>query len=296
MSTYSEEIKKSIAKAQAVIVGIGSEFAVDTEAVIGENESYLCFDKYMTLYKADALEKLGNEAYNVIEQYIKHAVYCRELLGGNNKIINKYISSYKKISSLLDGKRYFILTLNTDDIIYEGGFDENNIAAPCGSILRLQSGCDCDSLCHTAKPVLEEIFNIIFTLKEDDEKSSVTKNTFLALLGRIGDIIPKCECQTPRVFNVHSEKKYDESGYMPQWEKYTRWLQLTLNKELVLLELGVGFEAPTVIRWPFEKIAMLNYKAWLYRINSKVPQLPTEIKDKGTSVNENSFEFINADF
>lgn len=289
MNTYGEEIKKAIDEADAVIVGIGSEFAADVETVIAENEVYLSYKSCMSSY--------DNISSDDIEQYVKYSIYYNELSKGQNKTINKYITAYKKISTLLADKRYFILTTNTDDIIYEGGFDENNIAAPCGSILRLQAGCECGSYCQSAAPVLEEIYKILLELKNISNKEKSTQDIVSGYLDRIKSVIPACEsCHELRKFNLHSENAYDESGYMQQWEKYTRWLQLTLNKKLVLLELGAGFDVPTVIRWPFEKIAMLNYKAWLYRINQKLPQLPSEIKDKGTSVNENSFEFINGNF
>lgn len=285
MNTYGEDIKKHIDEADAVIVGIGSEFAADVENISADNEIYLFYKSCISEYKNIA-------AFN-IEQYIKHSIYFNELCSGKNKIINRYIETYRKIHTLIGNKRYFILTINTDDIIYEGGFDENNIAAPCGSILRFQAGCGCGSDCKPAKPELEEIYKILVELKNKKEK--ITRDIVSGYFEVIKGIIPKCEnCHTLKVFNVHGEKEYDEGGYIPQWEKYTRWLQLTLNKKLVLLELGVGFDVPMVIRWPFEKIAMLNYKAWLYRINQKLPQLPLEIKDKGTSINENSFEFINS--
>lgn len=286
MNTYGEEVKKHIDEADAVIVGIGSEFAADVDMITAENEIYLFYKSCI---------EYNNISADDIEQYVKYSVYYNELSKRQNKAINKYIVSYKKIKTLLGNKKYYVLTTNTDDIIYEGGFDKNNIAAPCGSILRLQAGCGCDGYCQSGKPVLEEIYKILLEIKNTKEK--LTRDIVLGYIEAIKIIIPKCEsCHSLRTFNVHSEKGYDESGYMQQWEKYTRWLQLTLNKKLTLLELGVGFDAPTVIRWPFEKIAMLNYKAWLYRINQKIPQLPSEIKDKGTSINENSFEFINSNF
>ncbi|MFG6325956.1 MAG: hypothetical protein K1W00_03820 [Lachnospiraceae bacterium] len=288
MNTYGEELKKHITEADAVIVGIGSEFAADVEKIAADNEIYL-------FYKSCISEYNNISSYDDIEQYIKYSVYYNELSDGRNKTINKYIAVYGKIQALLGNKKYFVLTTNTDDIIYEGGFDENTIAAPCGSILRFQSGCGCGSFCQSAKPVLEEIYKILVELKNKKEK--LTQDIVLEYLSKIKSAIPECEgCHTLRSFNVHGQKAYDESGYMRQWEKYTGWLQLTLNKKLVLLELGVSFDAPTVIRWPFEKIAMLNYKAWLYRVNQKLPQLPLEIKDKGTSISENSFEFINSNF
>ena len=303
MNTYGEGLKKHIEEADGVIVGIGNEFAADVEGIATGSELYSfyksCVSRYTDDISCDDVSSnniSGNDvSVSDMEQYVKYSIYYSELSEGQNSTINKYIDAYKKIHTLLENKRYFVLTTNTDDIIYEGGFDENSIAAPCGSILRLQAGCECGSFCQSAKPVLEEIYKILTRLH--NEKDKLTKDTVSEYLKEIKAIIPKCDsCNDLRVFNVHGEKGYDERGYMQQWERYTGWLQLTLNKKLVLLELGVGFDVPTVIRWPFEKIAMLNYKAWLYRVNGKLPQLPSELKDKGTSVNENSFEFINSNF
>ena len=79
---------------------------------------------------------------------------------------------------------------------------------------------------------------------------------------------------------------------MTQWEKYTKWLQLTLNRKLCVIELGVGMNIPNVIRWPFEKIAFFNKKASFFRINETLYQLTEEIGEKGTSINMNAREFL----
>lgn len=81
-----------------------------------------------------------------------------------------------------------------------------------------------------------------------------------------------------------------------QWNEYTKWLQQTLNKDLLILELGVGFDMPTLVRWPFEKIAMLNNKAFLYRVNENFPQLPDDIGKKGVSVKMPVGDFLDTIF
>ena len=99
------------------------------------------------------------------------------------------LAFYQEIAGAVKGKFYFVVTLNTDDLIYEAGFDPSLIVAPCGS---------------------------------------------------------------DRTGNVITNGHYDESGYLPQWKAYQTWLGNTLNRELVILELGVGFEYPSVLRFPDE--------------------------------------------
>ena len=45
------------------------------------------------------------------------------------------------------------------------------------------------------------------------------------------------------------------------FERYLHWLGFTLNQKLCILELGVGFVQPQVIRFPFEKTCYFNQKS-----------------------------------
>ena len=69
-------------------------------------------------------------------------------------------------------------------------------------------------------------------------------------------------------------------------EKYLHWLSFTLNQKLCVLELGVGFAHPQLVRFPFEKTAYFNKKSRYIRVSGKFPQLSEEIADRGTSVKE----------
>ena len=42
----------------------------------------------------------------------------------------------------------------------------------------------------------------------------------------------------------------DPEGH-ESWEKYLHWLSYTLNQKLCVLELGVGFAHPQLVRFPF---------------------------------------------
>lgn len=136
---------------------------------------------------------------------------------------------YRKILEAVKGKFYFVVTLNTDDIIYEAGFDPSLIVAPCGS---------------------------------------------------------------DRTGNVISNGHYDESGYLPQWQAYQTWLGNTLNRELAILELGVGFQYPSVLRFPDEKMAFFNQKSTLIRVHSELYQVPKEIAERSITAAVNPVELF----
>ena len=110
------------------------------------------------------------------------------------------------------------------------------------------------------------------------------------------------------IVTLKDRKGLEEAGLIPEqitapfsegedegtWEKYLHWLSFTLNQKLCVLELGVGFKNPDVIRFPFEKVAYFNQKSKYIRMNDKFPQLSTEIADRGISIKENPVEFFTA--
>lgn len=88
---------------------------------------------------------------------------------------------------------------------------------------------------------------------------------------------------------ITSEKKEEVEK---QWDLYNKWLSATLNKKLMLIELGEGFLIPNLIRWPFEKVTFINQKSVLYRINGQLPQFPENISERAAAVSESSYDFL----
>ena len=76
------------------------------------------------------------------------------------------------------------------------------------------------------------------------------------------------------------------------WSIYKKWLQGTINKNVCILELGVGLVFPSVIRWPFEKVAFYNQKAVFVRVNERLYHMSEELKDKGVSVAQNAIDWL----
>lgn len=83
-----------------------------------------------------------------------------------------------------------------------------------------------------------------------------------------------------------------EAASQERWNSYLNWLTATLNHKLCILELGVGFTMPQMIRWPFEKTALFHKKSTLIRVNEKLPQLPEGIEERGIPVKKNSVEWL----
>lgn len=93
------------------------------------------------------------------------------------------------------------------------------------------------------------------------------------------------------IFQCGFDKKHVAAPYVypedeENWNDYMNWLGYTLNRHLLILELGAGFENPMLIRFPFEKTAFLNQKSKMYRVHPTLPQVTEEIGERGTAVYE----------
>lgn len=136
------------------------------------------------------------------------------LIGLGEKICD--LEQFNKLSEIIDGKDYFIVSLDSADTILNSKIDNDRVAIPMHDL-------------------------------EDDTR----------------------------------------------WNIYLKWLQNTINKELLILEIGVGFANPEIIRFPFEKVAMYNNKAGFIRVDKTFYQLTKEISDKGEAVKMDGNEFVN---
>lgn len=77
-----------------------------------------------------------------------------------------------------------------------------------------------------------------------------------------------------------------------QWDLYNKWLSATLNRKLMIIELGEDFNRPNIFRWPFENITFINNKAKMYRIHNIFGQIPENIASKATSIELDAKEFL----
>ena len=238
--------RKKIDEAQVVLVGIGEEF----------NEGFEDIGKFSLLMTA--LEEVDTNP--TLEWIVPFLEKC--YIEQHNE--GRLVEAYRKLYDIIKDKDYFIVTTCIDENIDKAGFDRERIVEPCGSYRALQCSAKCTE-----------------DLTLPDDFVELMQQALLDGVGLDSLERPVCPlCGKPLAFNnVLCEKDYAESGYKPQWEKYTQWLQRTLNKKICLIELGVGMGLPSIIRWPFEKVAYYNEKADFFRINEQLYHMTKELEE-----------------
>lgn len=168
-------------------------------------------------------------------------------------------AAYRALAAMVKEKNYFIVTTAKDARIFESPLDGSRITAPCGNVNWFQCSKGCT--------------------KDIWERGEVENG-----------LCP--HCGAPLTENTIRANPYIEEGYLKSWNLYREWLAGTLNHALLILELGVDFKTPTVIRWPFEKTVFFNRKSHMYRINQKFYQIVGDIQERTVPVPQNSVNFI----
>ncbi len=175
--------------------------------------------------------------------------------------LNKNVPDlYKQLVELLNGKNYFIIDSNPDGFLYYSGLEIARIYKAQGDMARVQ----CSKNCQNHSWIGKQYFNQV------EADSSV---------------VPKCPfCGAPLVMNVYTGGNFCEEPYQEKNSAYFRFINGFARDQLAILELGVGYTMPELIRFPFEQIVMNHKHAKLIRVNTLHPLCVEENRSKSICV------------
>ena len=155
----------------------------------------------------------------------------------------------------MKGKDYFVITTNVDGQFAKAGFDTERIFATQGDYAYFQP----------ADGKKKELYHN----KEWVERA----------LPQIRDcriptaLIPTTPDGQPVAMNLRCDDTFVEDSYWHrQASRYTDFVRRAADKRLLLLEFGVGYNTPVIIRFPFERMTAQFPQATLVRFNRDYPQ------------------------
>lgn len=175
--------------------------------------------------------------------------------------LNKEIPAlYQQLAELLRDKNYFIIDSNPDGYLQYSGLDLSRIYKVQGDMARVQCSKNCKKQSWIGKQHFDQ-------LQEN--------NAYL----------PKCpHCGAPLIMNVYTGKGFCDTPYRDRNEDYFRFINGSAHYRLAVLELGVGYTMPELVRFPFEQIVMNHRQAKLIRINTQHPLCVEENRHKAICV------------
>ena len=187
--------------------------------------------------------------------------------------INRYMDApkpvYDDILKLVQDKDYFVITTNVDHCFQKAGFDKKRLFYTQGDY----------GLFQCSEPCCQETFDnesVIWEMIERQENMKVPT-----------ELLPVCpHCGKPLTMNLRSDNKFvEDEGWHAAAERYENFLRTRAGGKILFLELGVGYNTPVIIKYPFWQMTAKNPNAIYACINQGQAVCPQEIEQRSICMN-----------
>lgn len=242
-----ERLQRALREADAVVVGAGAGLS----AAAGFSYSGARFEAYFSDFAAKYgfhdMYMGGFYPYETPEEY--WAYWSRYIF------INRYMDApkpvYDELLQLVSGKDYFVITTNVDHCFQKAGFDKKRLFYTQGDY----------GLFQCSEPCCQETFDNETVVREMVGRQ---KNMKIPT-----ELVPVCpHCGRPMTMNLRCDDTFvQDEGWHKAAERYEKFLRTRKDQRIVFLELGVGYNTPVIIKYPFWRMTERNPKAVYASIN-----------------------------
>ena len=166
-------------------------------------------------------------------------------------------------------KNYFVLTTNVDHQFQMAGFDKERLFYTQGDYGLFQCSVPCHDKTYDNKEIIEKM------MREQKDMRIPT------------ELIPYCpKCGSAMSMNLRADHTFVEDvGWKAASERYHQFLEQYKDRNIIYLELGVGFNTPGIIKYPFLQKTIENPKAHFIQINLNPYPLPNRFKQQSLILN-----------
>lgn len=275
---YDVQIRRAknlIKNADAVIIGAGAGASTAAGICYGGKRFTDNFSEFIEKYgKQYMTDMYAAGFYQFPTEEAKWGYWSKHAL--MNRFIPPALPMYLELFEIVKDKEYFVLTTNVDHQFRKSGFDENRIFATQGDYGKIQ----CEKGCHQKTYDAEELF-----LKMDEARKDCLIPT---------ELVPKCPvCGGRMAMHLRCDNYFvEDESWHDAADRYANFLEEFKGKKVVLLELGVGFNTPIIIRFPFEKLVRENEGYSLVRLNMDEAVVPESLGNRAIGISEDMAKAI----
>lgn len=269
-----EAAQAAIQTADAILIGAGAGLS-DAAGIRYSGRRFTDnFQDFKIKYGMTDMYTAGFYPFQAQEE--KWAYWARHIN------LNRYAAPvgavYTKLLDLVNDKPYFVITTNVDAQFYRAGFDKTHIWAVQGDYGKLQ----CARGCH------DQLYD-----NHDFVQTMLVQTTDCKIPHAL---VPKCPvCGGEMEVNIRKDMYFvQDAQWYEEAGRYDSFLNQIKGQKIVLLELGVGYNTPTIIRLPFEQMTAAFPNATFIRVNLSYPEVPLKLKSKSICIQENITDVVSA--
>lgn len=254
-SDYSqrvEQLRQLIARADHILIGAGAGLSTAAGLQYAGEVFRHYFRPWIERYGITDLYSSSFYPFETEEElwgyWAMHVWYARYRPGA--------MPLYRQLLDVVKGKSHFVITTNVDGQFEKAGFDTNRLFATQGDYALFQPKTGHPQITWSNRTWVEQALPQIADCR-------IPTAMIPRVPGSGGTVAMNLRCDDTFVEDAH---------WHQQHARYQQFVEEASGKRLLLLELGVGFNTPAIIRFPFERMAAAWGQTTLVRFNPTEPQ------------------------
>ena len=276
-----QKLKQALREADTVIIGAGAGLSTSAGFVYSGERFERFFADFGQKYGFSDMYSGGFYPYPTREEF--WAFFSRNIW------VNRYMDAakpvYKDLLRLVDGKDYFVLTTNVDHCFQKAGFDKKRLFYTQGDYGLFQ----CSEPCHRKTYDNYETVRAMVLAQgwELGPDNALIQPEGAALETTVPTgLLPVCPvCGRPMTMNLRSDDRFvEDDGWAEASARYSDFLR-TRGGKVLFLELGVGYNTPVIIKYPFWRMTAGNREAIYACLNYGEAACPREIEKQSICIN-----------
>ncbi len=257
---YSDDaqgLSRAIKDADAIIVGAGSGLSAAAGHSYTGERFMRHFSDFHEKYGLTDIYSGGFYPFETDEE--SYAWWSRHIY------VNRYLEQdrevYKKLHRIVSKKPHYVLTTNVDHLFFDNGFDDELVFPTQGDYGLFQCCVPCHDVLYPNRTWVENMMREQKDMKVD------------------ASLIPRCpKCGEKLVPNLRKDKTFVEDD---KWRTNRKNCEAFFEKykatKILYLELGIGYNTPKIIKYPFWRLTHSHDDAVYACINLDDAHCPEEI-------------------
>ena len=278
-----EKLREMIKKSDCIMIGAAAGLSTSAGFLYAGDRFEKYFSDFIEVYGFEDMYSAG--FYNFPTDEIKWAYWSRYIW------INRYVKIpkpkvFNDLLKIVENKDYFVLTTNVDHTFQKSGFDKKKLFYTQGDYGLLQCSKPCCNLTWDNEEIMRAmLISQGFEIAEDN--SLIIPNNADIKMEIPSDLIPTCpKCGRQMSTNLRADATFvEDSGWNEACERYNNFLEKHENGKILYLELGVGFNTPSIIKYNFWQRTDDNPNAMYACINYREAFCPDEIANRSVTIN-----------
>ena len=267
------QLHQAIEQSDAVLIGAGAGLSASAGFSYKGERFERYFKDFASKYGFHDMYVGGFFPYPTAEEY--WAYWSRYIM------VNRYMDApkpvYQALLSLVQKKDYFVLTTNVDHCFQKAGFDKSRLFYTQGDYGLFQCSAPCCQKTWDNEEVIRR-------MAEEQKDMRVPTS-----------LIPLCpRCGNPMTINLRSDDTFvQDDGWYQAAGQYRRFLLRHQKGRILYLELGVGYNTPGIIKYPFWKMALQNPEAVYACVNRGQAFVPGEFRQNALCLDDDIGSVLN---